>query len=406
MKKRLSVPHTGVFAFGATLTVIVLAIVVFVFLPADGGTSARRVVVYQRGSWIYFTPLNGVEPLRVGTPRRLAQGVGPSVSPDGRLVRFWDRSSLLQYNYSGRPTPAPLYLISSNGGRPEVLSDTATDGFWSPDSRHIAVEAPGKSGWSELLIVDAHSGKVEKTIKAYEGAASFTPDSKSLVYVGFKPGYKKDVKGSEILVVDLRSGQIRRIADLNFDLLSTSESGLTLSPDSSHVAYIGESAVRGGRDIFVVDLRSGQTRRITRVGDVERVLWGPKQIALTQSDSAGIWLISPAGGRMRLLGARSEASSYSDGYPDRWLRDGQLLLTDSDPRLQLLIDVVRAKTIATFDLSATGVTAGFTISFDGRLALTDTCGEDETSGSIGVTQLGPPERETPIAKGCNASWNN
>jgi hypothetical protein len=405
MKKRLSVPRTGVFAFGATLTVIVLAIVVFVLLPADGGTSARRGVVYQRGGWIYFTPLNGVEPLRVGTPRRLAQGVEPSVSPDGRLVLIKDSSSLLHFNYGGRPTAAPLYLISSDGGQPKVLSDTATDGFWSPDSRHIAVEASGKSGWSELLLVDARSGKVEKTIKAYEGAASFTPDSKFLVYVGFKPGYKKEVRGSEILVVDLQDGRIHRIADLSFDVLSTSESGLTLSPDSRRLAYIGESATREGRDLFVVDLRSGQTRRITHVGDVERVLWGPKQIALTQSNSDGIWVVSPAGGRMRLLGAPSEASSYSDGYPVRWLRDGQLLLTDSDLQLQL-IDVVRAKTIATFDLSATGVTAGFTISFDGRLALTDTCGEDETSGSIEVAQLGSPERETPIAKGCNASWNN
>jgi len=396
MKKRLSAPRVGAIVFGAALMVVVLAIVVFVLLPTGGGTSARRGVVYESGSWIYFTPLNGVEPLRLGTPRRLAQGVEPSVSSDGRLVLFRDSSSLLQHNFGGRPTPAPLYLISSNGGRPKVLSNTATDVSWSPDSRHIAVLASGAGGWSELLIVDARSGKVEKTIKAYDGAASFTPDGKSLVYVGFKPGYKWEVRGSEILVVDLRSGRTRRIADLNFDVLSTSESGLTLSPDGSHLAYVGERVVAGRqrRDIFVVDLRDGRTRRITNVGDVKKVLWGSKQIAFTQTYSDGIWLVSPNGGRLRLLGyGQIEASSY--GSPVRWLRDGQLLLTDSNQ----LIDVARAKTIATFDFSLVS------ISSDGRLALIDAC-EAGTEGSIEVERLGSFQRETPIAKGCYANWNN
>lgn len=101
-------------------------------------------------------------------PVKLASGVQPSVSPDGRLVAFGDGPQVLLESVEGGPA-AVLYTL--HGQWPTLL----TPADWAPDSEHVAIETE-----QGLRIIDV----VTRQTSVLPGTEqfSFSPDSSRIVY--------------------------------------------------------------------------------------------------------------------------------------------------------------------------------------------------------------------------------
>ena len=98
------------------------------------------------------------------SPRRLAAGVYPDISPDGRWVAFLrDRA---------------LFVVSSAGGKARRLATEINDVEWSPDSQRLAAVT------DRLVVIDRDSGR-RATIDRPPGRIigfSFSPDGSQIVW--------------------------------------------------------------------------------------------------------------------------------------------------------------------------------------------------------------------------------
>jgi Tol biopolymer transport system component len=116
-----------------------------------------------------------------GNARKLGQGDGPLVSPDGQTVAVSDLGS----------TGPAMSLYPASGGPPtgyfSVAHAYATALAWSPDSRYLAValtgtNAPSLSGYG-LAIIDTETGTEQTVATGAIYGASFAPGaSDTLVY--------------------------------------------------------------------------------------------------------------------------------------------------------------------------------------------------------------------------------
>lgn len=324
----------------AAVVLMLVAAALTLALAEGGGTSVRRGIAYESGNgWIYFAPLKGTDPVRLGKPRRLARGSDPVLSPNGRTVVFARYAPVTVSNFGGRPNGARLYAISTSGGKPKLLSTTKS-GYsvvvWSPDSRHLFVDA---------YIIDVRNGTVERKLKADTSSASFSPDGRSL-------------------------------------------------------AYVGDEA-NGRADIFVVELSSGRTHRITDLGYVQDVLWGPKEIAFGGNRDDEIWLIDSNGKHLRQLGKRLIVGELY-GEPVSWSADGRLLLTVGGPYAPRVVDAASGNVIYS------AVTGSGELSRDGSLALIDNCiffPSSPRAGRIEIVSLSGHRAASFVGSGCDASWN-
>lgn len=117
------------------------------------------------------------------SPRAIAHGLGPSVSPDGRRVAYFAATGCGCNSFV-------LHVIRPSGASDRVLvrrvyspgrSSTTEPVLWSPDSRRLTVSAYGRSGGG--FIVDVRTGRKRFVpSEVYFAQGSFAPDSSQIVY--------------------------------------------------------------------------------------------------------------------------------------------------------------------------------------------------------------------------------
>ena len=103
-----------------------------------------------------------------------------------------------------------------------------------------------------------------------------------------------------------------------------------ISPDGKRVAYGAFGEGRNTSDLWVMDIESGQTKRLTDDdGDSNDPQWSPdsRDIAFSVNapDGKDLSVISAGGGAARTLATRAGTQFASD-----WLRDGSALLVTDD----------------------------------------------------------------------------
>ncbi len=252
-----------------------------------------------------------------GTHRvRLTKGSDPTISPDGRLVALV-RDACASRSKGSTCRYRKLFVATASSGKIERVIDEKANSYaptWALDSRHLALQPEFKH---TIFVLDVKTGA--KTLIAsgrFVGFASFSPDSRFVVY--------------------LRSER------------SSSRPNLT-------------------SDLYVADLASGRSRRITHLGDAFAPVWGPQDIAFTHNQE--VWLVDQKGNHLRRLVGREGA--LLSWWPALWSDGGRKLLLSA-------IYVGGGESFKVIDVpgdrvsfSGRGYLLG--LSHDGKVALVDDC---------------------------------
>jgi len=288
-------------------------------------------------------------------------GSDPEISPDGRLVAL---------------------VRESCASRPNSSSYRTWRMCWSSTPQSLTCCEP------RLYVARASDGKVRRIVYATPyGPSSLTwaPDSRYLAYRA----------GNGLYVLDFDSGAKRLVA--TGQLISPS-----FSPDSRFVVY-GRSIDTYSEhcDLYVADLASGRSRRITHFGDVYAAAWGPHVIAFSREKERGVWLVDRSGNHLsRFAGKENATYGY---YPAFWSADGKkLLLFECCNVAFRIIEVPSGRVI----LTGNGRLLG--LSRDGKVALVNACDGDTSppTGRVMTVPLDGGSARAVVPKDgiCRASW--
>ncbi len=225
---------------------------------------------------VYIKDLRDSSPAkRIGDPATMAQGL--AWSQDGRLAFLSDADSHGQMQ---------LYVVEKPGhGKPHKAADFegyVGDPHWSPDGKSIALvriegltRVPGptqatapESGViaskvveQRLAIVTVSTGAVRSISPAdmYVYEFDWSPDGKSLVYLGAPGDGDDNWFVAELYAIDAESGAVRHILKPSMQVAN-----VKWSPDGKTIAFIGglmsDEGVVGG-DIYAMPAEGGGAPR-------------------------------------------------------------------------------------------------------------------------------------------------
>ncbi|RIK44535.1 MAG: hypothetical protein DCC58_08125 [Chloroflexi bacterium] len=315
---------------------------------AELGTETRRHVTER---WMPHRLVYGLQ-----------QATDPQVSPDGRRVVY----SVGAADPATQTMSSQLWLCDIDGGHARQLTSAGKHNGcprWSPDGAWIAFVSDRDGGSGIFVLPAAGMGEARQVTKHKWGVSglAWSPDGSKLAYnAPYDPAnpeeatpdpnaappvryteridYKSDGRGyiadkrSHIFVVDVASGERRRVTELAVD------HGIPgWSPDGTLLAYtLGTPYVDGVR-LQILDLASGATRETGGgEGRINAWAWSPsgERIILaddpTDSDQHDLFVYELASGVLRQLTddlpfepIAANDSSSSNGI--WWLDERQVL---------------------------------------------------------------------------------
>jgi len=220
--------------------------------------------------------------------------VGPAVSPDGTRVAFLsarDRLSIDLY-LADTATGHVIRKLISTAGDPhfQSLQFLASAGSWEPAGRRLAV-ATVRNGRPVLAIIDTTNSHIDREIR-FENLGeifqpAWSPDGKFIAFAAQVGGF------TDLFVHDLSSGQTRRLTnDAVADLQPA------WSPDGTELVFATErfsgtpnALSFSGYRLGVLNVATGQVSQLdtTLTGNMFNPQWS--------ADGRSIFFISDAGGR-------------------------------------------------------------------------------------------------------------
>ncbi len=219
--------------------------------------------------------------------------VSPAISPDGRRFMFLSERSLIAVD---------LFLADASTGRvTRRVTNTAVDphfsslefinsaGAWSPDSRHFVVPAV-HGGAAALAIYSGDGGALEREIDFADLGEVFnpawSPDGRFLAFAGLEGGL------TDLFLVDLETGSTRRLTHDAFADLQPA-----WSPDGRTLAFVTdrysthlEDLAFGNYQIALLDVTTGGVRPLAGADFGKNInpLWASDSEILFVSDRTGI----------------------------------------------------------------------------------------------------------------------
>jgi Tol biopolymer transport system component len=191
----------------------------------------------------------------IAVPANLQVRGGASVSFQGEMVLFTGGAS---------PSSRQIYVVPLRGGAPsrQITSGQGSswDGRWSPDSQSILFLSD-RSGSAQLWSMRAdgsHASQLTHAAAAVERFAP-SPDGKRVVYATADAG----ASIFRLFRVSLPSGaDVTELAS-GRSPAGTSRPDFSISPDSVEVCFGSYRDGSPNRDLHVVPLVGGPSRRIT-----------------------------------------------------------------------------------------------------------------------------------------------
>ncbi len=278
-------------------------------LSPDG----RRVAYIKDSetlSDVYVLALNGQWPGRISTERELAafwDDEIPQWSPDGQRLAF---------TMGGHVHIAPL-----EGGLPKKITDFthgAADPKWMPDSKGLIVSVTRHE--AEQLVLTDRDGKwprgLTDTADGDHWDAQPAPDGKSVAFL-----FRRfdDLNRLDICLIDLESGQIRRL----YGKPKVRTHSPRWSPDGQWLAFISQEA--GQDDLWMVRPDGEGLHQVTKFGyDIAQLAWSPDgtrlAVTVVRQGAFDLGLVEPATGSLTLL--REGMGVHAN---PNWSPDGKFL---------------------------------------------------------------------------------
>jgi imidazolonepropionase-like amidohydrolase/Tol biopolymer transport system component len=307
------------------------------FVSADGrrllvsgpwpSGSARALLEGPPGAGIWEIELES------GRARRLTDdGVfarAPAYDPDGRRVAYFVGDGASFQLHVREPDGSTRVLSSEAGIEPRRVR-------WSPDGRDLYFVTDGR-----LRSVSATGGPSREVPLVAELAVPRPPAYARSSPAIPAPGERRPARGyggialapdgervallalGRLWIVDL-NGQVRAAADVPI-----SAAGLHWSPNGERVLW--SDGVHGEDDLWVTEVASGESRRITRMPGIEEpVGWSPSGDWIAFVHEGRIWIL-PSNGDAEMnprdVGSVRWTEIGAFGAPYRWLARGDTLLT-------------------------------------------------------------------------------
>ena len=244
----------------------------------------------------------------------------PTPSPDGRFLVFQDTSA------------GSLQLRSLNSEKTSELPGTAgaKTFFWSPDSRWIAFFVDGK------LKKVSPEGGLPQTMAA-------VPDLQEAVWSSSGDILFRPKNREPLFRLPVSGGAPIQVTHLDASRAENSHRGLQFLPDGRRFLFTARCAQRENNALYLGSLDSPVLKRIMPV------------------DSNAHYLPPRSGQPGMLL----------------YYRDGGLVAQSFDPD-RAVVSGDPAPVIDRVDYNATGITAYFKLSADGRVAVVQPAGANET----------------------------
>ena len=220
----------------------------------------------------------------------------PQASADGRYVTFTSRDS----NFGGRTNAEQIFLIDTESGEVERVSERADgqagdrNSRWSSvsaDGRYVAFESRARNlvrgdtnDVADIFVKDRHSGHLHIVSLSEEGylsnGASSVPvisaDGSTVAFIskGDLAGPRERFVGDQVFVRHLNENRTEKVSVNNEGLQSEQfANAIDISSDGRFVSF----HTRGGNlsefdqqyytnDVFVRDLRLGRTAMVSAPG--------------------------------------------------------------------------------------------------------------------------------------------
>lgn len=239
---------------------------------ASWSPDGRRLAIgteHEVGSGVRTAPDNRVEVYELDgghLRRRRIVDVGiPAVegvgwSPDGRLVTYGARSD--------------VWVMPWNVGRPRVLVRDADQPAWAPDGRRLLIHRASLTG-DALLVIDLATRRSEK-VSDQASRGSWSPDSRRVAFASMKAGGVRFCPGDSPCVTNgqlfIWSGATHADSRRTFENADDYEP--LWSPDGRTIAFTRsyiDTVRRSGTALW--DVRTSRLRRLAVRGTL--MAWGP-----------------------------------------------------------------------------------------------------------------------------------
>lgn len=289
--------------------------------------SYMRIDVLRPFELYLLDDANGLRSLSQGLKR---SDIGPVWSPDG--------SQLVYQSVSGWATR--YYLVSADGGhRREITPDDRPKGLlrWSPDGSRLAYltyhQNPDGSiaNSADLCITEVATGDTHQAPVENVQDLVWMPEGQSLLAI---------VRADDSVAANkynANGAHESRIAKADF---LRDAASITISPDSSKVAYINpvpEGDIESGSDsLNISDLHVSATKSFATLWTEGSIVWSPDStriafVALTSDYEYALYVADAAGAQMRelmLINTGDESGEMVPAAP-AWSPDGNRIAISS-----------------------------------------------------------------------------